>query len=403
MWERTIPKFESKNPGIKIDFYGAPWAEAMDKLIVELQSSSPPDVFNIPWTPYTPLIPFMEPLDEYIERYNWPVDEIALQKEFPGTWPKEMGGDGKTYQANMMNAEESALIYRKDIFKEKGIPDPEEEGYPHWSLDEFLDVVRKCTYTKSDGTKVFGYAFPTNPADGMSRWTEDWIDYLYSAGGGLVRPERPGEIICGKDPYLKANVEVGEFMRTLVREELVPVGTVKPKYFEMQILGRVAMARHGPWQFGTFKETHPEQLPNVGATLLPFFGKGWNYTDQTGAGGHGMAKAGKHKEEAFKFIDFTMSKECLLSFAEELFWLPCNMTILTDEYFDKYPFMKAFVEAAKISKTHLIGFTLKGFEAQSNEMWKAHFDTQQKIINTDEDIEGLYIQLQERLETIAKE
>ncbi|MEM2922638.1 MAG: extracellular solute-binding protein, partial [Candidatus Bathyarchaeia archaeon] len=196
MWEDIIKKYEAQNPGISIELYGAPWSKASDVLIVELPTTAAPDIVMIPWPPITPLAPFLEPLDEYMEEFGWNIDDIAYQREpHISVWPKEAGGDDKIYCANHSSGEESALIYRKDIFKERGIPDPEEEGYPKWSLDEFLEVIRKCTYTKADGTKVFGYAFPTAPADGVSRWSEDWVDYLVAAGGGLVNYEKPGEII----------------------------------------------------------------------------------------------------------------------------------------------------------------------------------------------------------------
>jgi ABC-type glycerol-3-phosphate transport system substrate-binding protein len=211
-------------------------------------------------------------------------------------------------------------------------------------------------------------------------------------------------------PYIDANVEVGEFMRTLVKEELVPVGTLKPKYFDLQIMGQVCMTRHGPWQFGLFASTvegygggHPEQMPNVSATLLPFFGKGWKYADETGwSTAFGIAKNSPHKEEAFKFINLACSPEVCKIFTEKLFWLFCNKKVLSPDVFDKHPFLKAYATAQEIAEVHAYGLTLPGFAAKSTEMWKAWMDTAQKILYTNENIADLYVQLQDRLETIAK-
>jgi len=404
--------FQEKYPGCDVLSVGVDYSSQLEQQVIQLQSSNPPDVVQVQ-APYISCIPFLEPLDDYIQRWNWPLDKMRGETSYPAKYAKYVGGDDKIYGAVQSMTPEAVAWYRKDILKEKGFDDPEAQAQsgssPKWSLDEFLDIIRKCTFKRSDGTQVFGYAFPTLATDGVSRWREDWHDYLIAAGGGLVRPENPGQIICGKKPYLDANVAVGEFMRTLVSEKLVPVGVVKPSYFTMQITGQVTFTLGPPVQYALWDVPaqnpwgggHQDQLPNMGTCLMAFFGKGWNYVDMNDAIWVTVAKNGRNKEAAFAILDLMCNNEEMAKYLSTVNYLfPANLDTIPPGALTQ-SFWQAFQESAKIANIHMLISDCWGLEKYGLDIWKAWFDMAQNIVYSNKDIQDMYVQLQGTLEKIV--
>jgi len=401
-----VNAFNAKYPTIKVEVSGAPFGDYISKLLALLPTPDAPDVFMCT-QPGAAFLPYTEPLNDYMKRYNWPVDKIIGQSDVPAVWLKQEGGDDLVHSANWLRTP-YGLIIRRDIYEERGIGDPMAEfektgDFPKWSYDEYLDIARKCTFKRADGTQVYGHAIPTAPADGVGRSRENWCGDLYSAGGGLVRPDRPGEIICGKEPYLKANVEVSEFARTVVEEKLTPVGIQKPKYIDMMGAGQVAAMSNGPWQF-SYDSIKPV-LDKMGAMPKPFFGKGWEYYDVIDVMSLQLTKSSQHKDEAFQFITHIMFDQDLVQpyvMGEASF--PALRTMpMPDAFYKAYGPAKLWewLPAQSWAKYGNCSY-LPGFMNKEDDMWKAWFDNAiNGILHTKDDIQTIWIQLQGQLEKIA--
>jgi ABC-type glycerol-3-phosphate transport system substrate-binding protein len=416
-YERAAALLEKKHPEFKTEYIGVPFAELEQKLITILPTPDAPDVIDAGFR--IPFLPYLEPLDEYFEKYNVPVDDLIGQKMFGGMWPKEIGGDGHYYVFIRNVTNRACINYRRDVFKERGIEDPMEVRqrtgkYPEYKFfDEWYEIIKKCTYTRSDGRKVYGYAMPTAISDGNARWREEYLSWHYAFGGGIAVPEEPGKIVVGKEPYLSRNVKVAEFFRMLVEEELVPVGIEKPKYFDMMGEGLVAQGKEGTWVFArwTYLGEKREQL--IGTYPNPYFGPGWKYLKEEFAqGGPSITKNGpcKDKEMVFKYIYYLCTDpEIVNQFFIDTLMLPGLKTIDLSPAIAKYPWLDAYDYVNKVLPTdgyianHNAGFLAnnpknKPIIEKWGEITQAWFEMYQKVILSKEDIKDLHIQLQDKLE-----
>jgi multiple sugar transport system substrate-binding protein len=109
-----------------------------------------------------------EPLDDYMKAE--PIEDMA--DIFPGLL-KAMTFGGNVYGIPFRHST-SGLHYNSDIFAERGI------AGPPTSIEEFIDIARKTTFTHADGTQVYGFVISgatyANIIDLARAWNGDFID-----------------------------------------------------------------------------------------------------------------------------------------------------------------------------------------------------------------------------------
>ncbi len=109
-----------------------------------------------------------EPLDDYVKAQ--PIEDMA--DIFPGL-VKAMTFGGKLYGIPFRHST-SGLHYNAELFAERGISGPPA------TIEEFAAIARKATYTRADGTQVYGFvisgqAYP-NVVDLARAWDGDLIN-----------------------------------------------------------------------------------------------------------------------------------------------------------------------------------------------------------------------------------
>lgn len=108
-----------------------------------------------------------EPLDEYMARD--PVEDAA--DIFPGML-KGMTIGGKLYGLPFRHAS-SGLHYNEEILAERGISGPPR------TIEELVEVAKRCTYTRANGTPVVGFLLPgvtyPNVIDIARAWDGEFI------------------------------------------------------------------------------------------------------------------------------------------------------------------------------------------------------------------------------------
>jgi multiple sugar transport system substrate-binding protein len=108
-----------------------------------------------------------EPLDEYMARD--PVEDAA--DIFPGML-QGMTIGGKLYGLPFRHAS-SGLHYNEEILAERGITSPPR------TIEELVEVAKRCTYTRSNGTPVVGFLLPgvtyPNVIDIARAWDGEFI------------------------------------------------------------------------------------------------------------------------------------------------------------------------------------------------------------------------------------
>jgi len=409
-YKRTAELIKNKT-GLDTEYIGVPYAQHEQKLGTVISTPDAPDIDD---TFYPLVLPYIIPLDEYFEKYKVPVDDIVGQKNYPCVWPKGIGGDDHYYLLGQWTGGRPCINYRRDVFKERGIEDPLEVRqktgkYPAYKFfDEWYEIIKKCTFERSDGTKVYGYAMPTAPSDGPSRWAGEYLPWHYAFGGGIIVPEEPGKIVCGKEPYLSRNVKIAEFFRTLVKEGVTPLGVEKPTYLDiLGNKGTVAQAKEGSWSFAQWKK---EQYPNIATYPAPYYGPGFKYLKEIGTSGLWISKNCPHKEEAFIYIYYLcLDPEIALEYTRLTLNLTALKTIDLSPLFKEIPGLDAYDYVNKVLPTEGLNYTDAGTFLTNNiknkpfveriAEWKqAWFETFQKVLLSNENIQDLYIQLQDKLE-----
>jgi multiple sugar transport system substrate-binding protein len=169
------------------------------------------------------IINLFEPLDDYMKAD--PIEDMA--DIFPGLL-KAMTFDGKVYGIPFRHST-SGLHYNSELFAERDIM-----GSPT-TIEELAVVARKATYTRADGTRVYGFVISgttyPNMVDLARAWDGDFIDT------GM-------KVVANQPPMVKAVT----LLRDFYREGVLPRSFAQIKDEEVTTWmtgGRAAMTIQG--------------------------------------------------------------------------------------------------------------------------------------------------------------
>lgn len=174
----------SEETGIELDWSTFSIAPLNERLFREL--NLPETDFDVAFLLNTQAVPSvianLEPLDPYLEEAP-----IADFDDFFGGMVDAMTFDGQLYGIPFRSAS-SGMIYNEALLQERGFDQPPR------TAEEFLEMVEELTYTRDDGTRVYGFAIPgahyANIVDVARMWNGDFISPDFEAVAdeeGMVR------------------------------------------------------------------------------------------------------------------------------------------------------------------------------------------------------------------------
>lgn len=307
--DNGIKAFEEKNPNIKVQIVSVGWEDLNSKIIQLFQAKESPDIMLTGSRTLKQLVdmgaaenlsPFMK--DDFKSKR---VENVLKTAQI----------DGKQYGIPMAFSSR-ALYYRTDLIQN-----------PPKNWDELLQTAREV---HAKDSKVYGFAIPTDLESG----TDEILNFIYQNGGRIV--DKDGKYTLNS----KENVEALTYLKKFSDEGLIP-DPVSMKRNDQATLfknGNLAMFVSGPWE----KEEMDKSEYKYGVAELPV-GKFSAETLVTDS--YVMSSQSKHKEAAWKFIEFMGQPEYQRPVSEAFGWFP----VLKDEEKDKRfndEFMKPF--AAKI-------------------------------------------------------
>ncbi|ALC91504.1 sugar ABC transporter substrate-binding protein [Bacillus sp. FJAT-18017] len=290
-YEPVIEKFEAANPGVKVKMQVTPWDQYWTKLETAATGSVLPDVF---WMNGPNFVKYASngillPLDDLIK------DSKVDLNNFPESMNTLYNYDGKQYGIPKDIAT-TALFYNKKLFDEAGVKYPDNT----WDWNDMIEAAKKLTNVDKD---VYGIAAKLNNQS-------NYYNTIYQAGGKVI-----------SDDLKKSHFDdAGTIEGLKFWTDLIHVHKVSPtletmtdneprSLFESE---KVAMLWDGSWMAGPFAAN--ETLKgNVDVAELP---QGKQRATIVHGLSHAISANTKHKEEAWKFLEYLGSEEANQLFSE---------------------------------------------------------------------------------------
>ena len=213
----------------------------------------------------------------------------------------------------------SFIAYNIDLFEQAGL-DPEN---PPSTWDEFLDAARAITALGDD---TYGYSFFGNCAGclGFIHMPFVW------ANGGAFFSDDKFEATISDEPAMR---EMLELFRTMWEEGLIPEGAAVDNganFVNAFVGGNIGMAGTGNFALPIFVNDHPDL--NFGVFLIP--GKDGGSASFAGGDVIAIPSGTEHVEEAWRFIEWTLSEEAQLEIYAANGQIPVRLSLVDNEYFE---------------------------------------------------------------------
>jgi len=287
--------YEETHPNIKIEPMMVTWLERIEKLLVQFSAGGPPDIVQGDSGDLATFLAsnFIEPLDDYITKFAPGLaDRMTPMMRENGTNKGNLYGLPETEFFVMMWVDT-----RKFLAHGLSLPS---------SPEEFMNVCKKLT---DSSKQQYGYAGTWKPGNytvGTYHnlwWIPGWGSHLWAEDGTPLFD----------DPR---TVEAMEFFTTLYNSGYTPgPGMLDSMGRETFRSGHSAMYIQGSWEKGYVAEKNPELAKNMIPIPIPTphperaFMATWFQM---------VPKDAKHKEEAFKFLNFVSQDEWVKKHAEYL-------------------------------------------------------------------------------------
>ena len=273
-----IPRFESENPGIKVNAVSHEWAELHDKVLVSASSGSLPDVArcDIAWLPEFQKMGVLVALDEAMPNFA-EVSETLLASALSTA---NIGGH---YYGLPLNTNSKILFYNTAMLEAAGVAVPA-------TMDEWVEAVKTLSGTNANGQQVWGWNEP-----GLSGW--NICPFIWSFGGSLTDPDQTvASGYINSEATVKA---VDTFAQLVQAGAITGFNSGDIPMTDGFGTGRYAMMLEGPWKSAELAGAYPDVA--YGTAPIP-----------AGAGGSVSVLGGEdiamfntaNQEAALKFIQF---------------------------------------------------------------------------------------------------
>jgi multiple sugar transport system substrate-binding protein len=284
-FEKVISDFEAKNPNIKVKAINLPYAEVLNQITIGCASGTLSDVVGIEPNWLYDMIKqnMVEPLDDYIARDNYDLNQIAsilvLNNKkwiFPVTtflYP---------------------VYYNVEYFNAAGLTTPPK----NWT--EFIEYSRKLTV---ESKNQYGWVIPLS-LSAPNGVKNEILAWAWAGGNYYLKNDLPNL----DTPAIKAAIN---HIATLYREKLVVPGAftkVEQEKVEDFSSGRSAMMISSMAHINLMKTRNPNLRFDIFQVPVPD-----GYTGKPGLSMAswtvGIGKPGKNKESAWALVKHLLDKD----------------------------------------------------------------------------------------------
>ncbi len=320
MWVRAI-NFQTQelvdtwnaNNDSQVELTVIPSAEFVTKMGAAIAAGEPPDIASIDLI-YTPAFASAgELLDitDYVKELPY-VDTLTPAHMELGMYK------GRNY-AVPTAVDGSFIVYNIDLFEQAGL-DPDN---PPSTWDEMLEAARAITALGDD---TYGYWFSMNCA-GCNAFT--FLPFIWASGGDVLSDDY-AEATITSDPIVR---EALAFYNTIWEEELVPEGASidnGSNFATAFAAGNIGMSGTGNFALSLYQNDHPDL--NFGVFHIP--GKDGGAASFGGGDVIAIPAGSEHAEEAWRFIEWTMSEEPQIEIYAANGQIPVRLELVDNPYFE---------------------------------------------------------------------
>lgn len=290
--KERIRRFESKNPDIKVKLVPVVWGKISEKMTLAAATGTGPDISPMWWNKISPLVAMgaLVNLEPYIAKSKLVKDEIS---------PNAINISREITRGDAYFIPDSAghrvVYYLRDWFMEAGVSEPD----PEWTWDDFRMYAKK--FTNSAENK---YGFTMRGGFGFADWA---LVPMFSYANDRRFFDENGECLLNSPGAIEGLQMYVDLHR---KDKITPPTAPTDAYSE--ITGnfwsrRALFLAH----VVTTLPAHIERLgaESVGAVPMPRVPDTGVLYQVTGYDGFAMWESSKHKEEAWRYIEFVMSQE----------------------------------------------------------------------------------------------
>ncbi|MDE7013602.1 MAG: ABC transporter substrate-binding protein, partial [Kineothrix sp.] len=307
-----IAAYEKEHPNITIEYQQVNFGTDLEtKLNTLYAGGSAPDLVRAPISTIALRASMGQyaALDEFIE--GWPEKDNYMENAY------EIGSyQGKQYGLPIV-IDAQVFFYRKDYFEEAGL-DPDS---PPETWEELLEYAEKLTVWEGNDVVRAGFAFP------ISGEHQTLIPFARQ-NGSLVVDEENNKPTFNDDK----TIETLEYLAKYGEKNLV-IPYIRNKDQNPFLLGNAAMTYAGVGNYTALKADGVEWIDQlgfscgVGREKISTFG---------GAQIMFISEESKHKEEAWKFMEYLFADESVGKLIEETGATAVKLS-LSEKYIETYP------------------------------------------------------------------
>ncbi len=318
--EEIIKLFNEKYPNIKVKTEITPYGQYFQKLETAATGGALPDVL---WMNGAHVVQYAEgkvilPLSDMAKKDNYSLDN------YPKSLIELYTVDGKVYGIPK-DYDTTGLWYNKKIFDDAGVPYPDDT----WDWNKLKEVAKQLT-NKDKG--IWGYASVMGNQGG-------YYDFIWQNGGHII--SKDGKSVGFDQPEA---IEALKYNISFIKEGLSPTQSQMTETAASELFssGKIAMMFDGPWMVPEYKKN-----PVLNVAVVP---KGKKRAVAIHGLSNVIAANTKHKEAAWKFVQFLGSKEAADVYAKTGTVIPAyNGT--QDAWKDAVPNLnlQAFIDGAEYS------------------------------------------------------
>jgi multiple sugar transport system substrate-binding protein len=292
-FQAIINDFEKLRPDISVKQEALAWGDLEAKLIAALAAGAPPDASHGQAVTCASF---------YAKGLLRPLEDLAEAVGKDNIWEAIRGPcrfDG-TYYGIPHSAATSLLIYRKDVFKAKGLKPPE-------TWDDLIKVGQAMMERDKDGRVTrYGLSLP-----GVGLFINIMMGELVKANGGRLFDPKTGRPTFTE----KRVVEALDFYKRL-NDTVLPPGWLGHGYldtFTNLATGKAAMLYQGYGRgAGLIEKYAPKEMANAdtfGVMVRPIGPSGKTTAAQIDAEPWMVFKNAKHPNEAVEFLKFFFKED----------------------------------------------------------------------------------------------